>query len=92
MAAYGALVSVMQIIGQIQTHPNPPISLDQKQVESLTELITFLQDFLEGYSPNVGYTKEEDFWESRIVEVAYDAEDVIESHIVVKFLLGQEMM
>ncbi|KAL1530975.1 late blight resistance protein R1-A-like isoform X2 [Salvia divinorum] len=35
-----------------------------------------------GYSPRGGYTDEEDFWESRIAEAAYDAEDVIESYIV----------
>ncbi|XP_047963569.1 putative late blight resistance protein homolog R1B-16 isoform X2 [Salvia hispanica] len=82
MAAFGALVSVMHIIDQIQTHPCPPISIDQIQVECLTKVITSLQKFLESYSPHSGYTKEEDVWESRIAETAYDAEDVIESYIV----------
>ncbi|XP_042009736.1 uncharacterized protein LOC121758396 isoform X2 [Salvia splendens] len=86
MAAYGALVSLVQIIVQIQSHPQPPISLDQKQIEYLTQLITFLQNFLEGYSSNAGYTEEEDFWERRIAEAAYDAEDVIESYIVDQIL------
>ncbi|XP_047959694.1 putative late blight resistance protein homolog R1B-12 [Salvia hispanica] len=82
MAAYGALVSVMNIIDQIQTHPNPPISIHQKQLESLIEAVTSLQHFLESYSPQGGYTEDEDIWESRIAEAAYDAEDVIESYIV----------
>ncbi|KAL1551665.1 putative late blight resistance protein R1B-16 isoform X1 [Salvia divinorum] len=82
MAAYGALVSVMHIVDQVQTHPFPPISIHQKQAESLTEAVSSLQHFLEGYSPRGGYTDEEDFWESRIAEAAYDAEDVIESYIV----------
>ena len=82
MAAYGALVSVMQIIDQLQTHPHPPISIHQKHLESLTQLITSLQKFLESYSPHRGYTEEEDVWESRIAEAAYHAEDVIESYIV----------
>ena len=84
MAAFGALVSVMHIIDQIQTHPCPPISIDQIQVECLTKVITSLQKFLESYSPHSGYTKEEDVWESRIAETAYDAEDVIESYIFCK--------
>ncbi|XP_042057055.1 putative late blight resistance protein homolog R1B-17 [Salvia splendens] len=82
MAAYGALVSVMHIIDQIQTLPNSPISIDQNQVESLTQLITSLQKFLESYFPHGGYTEEEDVWECRIAEAAYEAEDVIESYIV----------
>ncbi|XP_047957596.1 putative late blight resistance protein homolog R1B-16 isoform X2 [Salvia hispanica] len=82
MAAYGALVSVMHIIDQIQTLPNSPISVDQNQVESLTLLITSLQKFLESYFPHGGYTEEEDVWESRIAEAAYEVEDVIESYIV----------
>ncbi|XP_042047779.1 uncharacterized protein LOC121793808 [Salvia splendens] len=82
MAAYGALVSLMYIIDQIQTHPRPPISIDQNQVESLTQLISSLQKFLDSYSPHRGYTEEEDEWESRIAEAAYHAEDVIQSYIV----------
>ncbi|XP_042048575.1 putative late blight resistance protein homolog R1C-3 [Salvia splendens] len=82
MAAYGALVSLMYIIDQIQTHPRPPISIDQNQVESLTQLISSLQKFLEIYYPQRGYTEEEDEWESCIAEAAYHAEDVIESYIV----------
>ncbi|KAG8372160.1 hypothetical protein BUALT_Bualt12G0037600 [Buddleja alternifolia] len=73
MAAYAALVSVMHTIDQIQLHPSPPISLDQKQVESLTENITFLQDFLEFYPHDL---------ESRISDAAHSAEDLIESAIV----------
>ena len=80
MAAYGALVSVMLFIDEIQTHPNPPISIDHQQVESLTQLITSLQEFLQGYSPHSGYTKEEDAWENRIAEAAHAAEDVIEMY------------
>ncbi|KAG8380121.1 hypothetical protein BUALT_Bualt07G0160700 [Buddleja alternifolia] len=80
MAAYAALVSVMHIIEQIQHHPRPPISLDQKQVESLTETITFLQDFLEIY-PHNGSQESYDL-ESRIADAAHAAEDIIESQIV----------
>ncbi|KAI3459667.1 hypothetical protein Pfo_016330 [Paulownia fortunei] len=84
MAAYAALVSLMHIIEQIQHHPRPPISLDQKQIESLMEKVTLLQDFLEGYSH--GSSKEADGLESRIADAAYAAEDMIESHVVDKIL------
>ncbi|KAG8362964.1 hypothetical protein BUALT_BualtUnG0018400 [Buddleja alternifolia] len=80
MAAYAALVNVMHIIEQIQLHPSPPISLHQKQVQSLTETITFLQDFLEVY-PHDGSQEAYDL-EGRIRDAAHAAEDVIESHIV----------
>ncbi|XP_047959699.1 late blight resistance protein R1-A-like [Salvia hispanica] len=72
----------MNIIDQLQTHPNPPISIHQKQLESLIQAVTSLQHFLESYSPHGGYTEHEDYWESRIAEAAYDAEDVIETYIV----------
>ncbi|KAG8380180.1 hypothetical protein BUALT_Bualt07G0166700 [Buddleja alternifolia] len=80
MAAYAALVSVLHIIEQIQLHPSPPISLDQKQVQSLTETLTFLQDFLEVH-PHDGSQEAYDL-EGRIRDAARAAEDVIESHIV----------
>ena len=86
MAAYGALVSLMNIIDQLQTHPHPPISIDQQQLESLTHAITSLQQFLQGYAPHRGYT-EEVVWESRIAEAAYHAEDVM-----IKSLFDLEMM
>ncbi|XP_057775536.1 putative late blight resistance protein homolog R1C-3 [Salvia miltiorrhiza] len=86
MAAYGALVSLMHIIDRIENHPSPPISLDNQQVESLTENVTFLQEFLDGYmniSPVVD-DHEADLLERRIVDAVYASEDVIESQIVVQ--------
>ncbi|KAL8458629.1 hypothetical protein ACS0TY_036229 [Phlomoides rotata] len=82
MAAYAALVSVMHIIDQIEHHPRPPISLHKLQVESLTEKIAFLQEFLEGYKSHVVYSSEADALEMRIADAAYAAEDAIESHIM----------
>ena len=82
MAAYGALVSVMQIIDSLQNHPNPPISIDPEQVESLTQVIKFFQDFLEGYPVHHDHPEDQDIWESRIAESAYYTGDVIESYIV----------
>ncbi|GER48513.1 disease resistance protein [Striga asiatica] len=79
MAAYAALVSLMNIIEQIQHHPHPPISLDNKQVESLTVEITFLEDFLENYPTSEAL-------ESRIANAAYAVEDIIEFHVVDQIL------
>ncbi|GFP90422.1 putative late blight resistance protein homolog r1a-6 [Phtheirospermum japonicum] len=81
MAAYGALVFVMHIVEQIQSHPlRPPISLDKKLAQSLTDNVTFLQDYLENDSSVDN--EEADALECRIADAAYAAEDIIESHIV----------
>ncbi|XP_047953961.1 putative late blight resistance protein homolog R1C-3 [Salvia hispanica] len=82
MAAYAALVSLMQIIHQIEHHPSPPISMDKKQVESLTHIVMFLQEFLEGYKSPYAEGDEADPLEMRIADAVYAAEDVIESHIM----------
>ncbi|XP_047949182.1 probable disease resistance RPP8-like protein 2 [Salvia hispanica] len=82
MAAYAALVSLMRIIDDIETHPSPPISLDNQQVESLTRVVTFLQEFLEGYKSPYDYSDEADPLEIRIMDASHTAEDVIESYII----------
>ncbi|XP_047959878.1 putative late blight resistance protein homolog R1C-3 [Salvia hispanica] len=85
MAAYGALLSLMHIIDTLQKHPSPPISIDTKQVESLTQILTFLLEFLDAYiSPVVVDGREADPLERRIADAVYAAEDVIESQIVVQ--------
>ncbi|XP_042006649.1 uncharacterized protein LOC121755414 isoform X2 [Salvia splendens] len=82
MAAYAALVSLMHIIDDIETHPSPPISLDKQQVQSLIEKLVLLQEFLESYNSPFAYSDEADPLEMRIVDVAHAAEDVIESYII----------
>ncbi|GER53521.1 disease resistance protein [Striga asiatica] len=76
MAAYAALLSLKRTIDQIQTHPSPPISLNPTLIQSLTEKLTFLQEFLENHSIDV------EGLEGRLADAAYEAEDLIESHIV----------
>ncbi|XP_057800186.1 putative late blight resistance protein homolog R1B-16 [Salvia miltiorrhiza] len=85
MAAYAALVSLMHIIDDLESHHSPPISLDKQQIQSLTENVMFLQEFLEAYTSSV--SDEADPFEMRIADVAYAAEDAIESHIVAKIQL-----
>ena len=67
MAAYAALNSLMNIIDDVENHPFPPISLDKDQVESLTEIVTFLQEFLEDYKSPYAYSDEADPLEIRIM-------------------------
>ncbi|XP_047975168.1 putative late blight resistance protein homolog R1B-8 isoform X4 [Salvia hispanica] len=82
MAAYAALVSLKRIIDDIETHPSPPISLDKQQVQSLTQIVTFLQEFLEGYKSPYEYSDEADPLEIHIMDTAQAVEDVIESYII----------
>ncbi|XP_057763788.1 putative late blight resistance protein homolog R1A-10 isoform X1 [Salvia miltiorrhiza] len=91
-AAYATLVSAMNIINSLHHHPRPPISLHIQQVESLTQKIHFLLEFLEGYNPHRGYSNEADPLESRIADAAYAAEYVIESHIFDQFSNNGESM
>ncbi|XP_057763766.1 putative late blight resistance protein homolog R1A-3 [Salvia miltiorrhiza] len=84
-AAYATLVSAMNIIHSLHHHPLPPVSLPIQQVESLTQKINFLLQFLEGYNPHRDYSKEADPLESRIADAAYAAEHAIESHIFDQF-------
>ncbi|XP_042049834.1 putative late blight resistance protein homolog R1B-16 [Salvia splendens] len=89
MAAYAALVSLMHLIDDIQNHHSPPISLHEQQIQSLTEHVIFLQEFLQTYKSPVSDTDEADPLEMRIAKAAYAAEDVIESHIVQKIQLSR---
>ncbi|XP_057801819.1 uncharacterized protein LOC131016979 [Salvia miltiorrhiza] len=89
MAAYAAIVSLMNTINQIEHHPSPPISIDKQQVESLTQIVTFLQEFLESYKSPVADGDEADPLEMRIADAAHAVEDVIESHIVNVIKLGR---
>ncbi|XP_057812500.1 putative late blight resistance protein homolog R1B-16 [Salvia miltiorrhiza] len=92
-AAYATLVSAINIINNLHQHPRPHISLPIQQVESLTQKINFLLEFLEGYNPHRGYSKEADPLESRIADAAYAAEHAIESHIFEHYTNnGQNMM
>ncbi|KAL7115139.1 hypothetical protein ACP275_04G165900 [Erythranthe tilingii] len=71
MAAYAALVSLMNSIDQIQYHPPPYISLTKNQIESLSNKVAFLLDFIETNPSH-------QVLDSQIASAAYAAEDVIE--------------
>ncbi|KAL0429592.1 UNVERIFIED_CONTAM: putative late blight resistance proteinR1A-10 [Sesamum radiatum] len=80
--AYAALVSLAQTLEQIMNHhqySSIPLICEQQLFEPLQEKLSFLQAFLEDYSQNGGETVEG--LEGRIRDVAYRAEDSIESHV-----------
>ncbi|GER53553.1 disease resistance protein [Striga asiatica] len=76
MAAYAALLSLMNTIHQIQNHPRPPISLDKLQIEPLIEMVTYLLHFIENYAID-----DADGLVGRMADAARKAEDIVESYI-----------
>ncbi|KAL0464114.1 UNVERIFIED_CONTAM: hypothetical protein Slati_0299000 [Sesamum latifolium] len=79
--AYAALVSLSQTLQQImQHHRYRCIRLvEEQQLEPFQEKLSFLQAFLEDYSQIGGETVEG--LEGRMRDVAYRAEDIVESHV-----------
>ncbi|XP_042049794.1 putative late blight resistance protein homolog R1A-10 [Salvia splendens] len=82
MAAYAALVSLMNLIEDIDHHHSPPISPHKHQIQSLTQYVIFLQEFLQAYKPPFSDSDVADPLEMRIADAAYAAEDAIEYCIV----------
>ncbi|XP_057780112.1 putative late blight resistance protein homolog R1B-16 [Salvia miltiorrhiza] len=79
MAAYAAVVSLMNNLEQIGNHPRLSSCFDDNQIQSLGEKLAFLLEFVEG----VGIASEEvKGLERRIASAAHAAEDVIESRVV----------
>lgn len=84
MAAYAALVSLSHILHQIM---HPPLSLHittipSERVATLREKVSFLIDFLESF-PSRRNQEIKDV-EKRIIDAAYEAEDIIESDVVMQ--------
>lgn len=84
MVAYGALVSLLQILDTI-LHPvgGRRIYHNRAQLKSLHEKVSFLLDFLENYSPDYGEEQDSglESVETKIRDAAFRAKDVIESDI-----------
>ncbi|XP_047948903.1 putative late blight resistance protein homolog R1B-17 [Salvia hispanica] len=87
MAAYAALVSLMNLMDQVQNHPLHSFSFDEKLIQSLLQNVSFLLDFIENYTSHGGSNKAEDL-ESQIIGAAHAAEDLIESQLVDQILAG----
>ncbi|XP_057803151.1 putative late blight resistance protein homolog R1B-23 [Salvia miltiorrhiza] len=98
-AAYAALASLSNMIDRLQRHPFPPISLDEKQVQSLTDNATFLEEFLQCYNSPFGQIDGADPLQIRIADAARATEAAIESYIARVVMLngvlidrGEEMV
>ncbi|XP_057790018.1 putative late blight resistance protein homolog R1C-3 [Salvia miltiorrhiza] len=76
MAAYASLVSLLNTMEQIQTHPLLSTCFDKYQNESLRTKVDFFLDFVENYS-DAG-SREADDLLRRIAFVAHAAEDITE--------------
>ncbi|XP_057772592.1 putative late blight resistance protein homolog R1B-16 [Salvia miltiorrhiza] len=85
MAAYAALVTLINLMEDMQNHPRLSPSLDNKQIKSLSKKVHFLLNFIETYNSHGGSKEAQDL-ERRIVSAAQEAEDVIESRIVNQIL------
>ncbi|KAH6758339.1 hypothetical protein C2S51_018574 [Perilla frutescens var. frutescens] len=88
MAAYAALVTLVNLIEDMQNHPRLSFCFDKKQIESLGEKVHFLLNFIESCNSHGGSKEAEDL-ESQIASAAQEVEDVIESHIVDQILAGR---
>ncbi|KAL0436722.1 UNVERIFIED_CONTAM: putative late blight resistance proteinR1B-8 [Sesamum radiatum] len=82
VAAYASLLSLAHVLDQIQ-HPvqRRRLRVDTEQLQSLQEKVKHLQDFLEDHSRRK-ISQEMENLARQIVVVADEAEDVIDSHVV----------
>ncbi|KAH6758413.1 hypothetical protein C2S51_018648 [Perilla frutescens var. frutescens] len=81
MAAYAALVSLINIMEQIKVHPRLSIFLDPKHIDGvLRENVDILLNFIENHTSHGSI--EAEVLEREIVAAAQAAEDIFESHIV----------
>ncbi|XP_057775435.1 putative late blight resistance protein homolog R1B-16 [Salvia miltiorrhiza] len=85
MAAYAALVSLLNNIQQMMTHPNLSTSFHNYQIHSLEKKAALLLHFIETFNYG-GLSQEAQHLESLITSAAHTAEDMIESHIVNQLL------
>ncbi|XP_057774791.1 putative late blight resistance protein homolog R1B-16 [Salvia miltiorrhiza] len=91
MAAYAALVSLLNDLELIPNHPIHSFSFDNKQITSLSQTVHFLIDFMETYDSH-GCTRETaEALERRIASAAHAAHDVIESHVIDQLHAGSTL-
>ncbi|XP_042006874.1 putative late blight resistance protein homolog R1B-14 [Salvia splendens] len=81
-AAFSALVSLQNNILLVDNHPNHTFPFEKEQINSLSNNVFFLLNFMESYDNSHGSRRETaEALEMRIVCAAQVAEDVIEAHI-----------
>ncbi|XP_047961592.1 putative late blight resistance protein homolog R1B-16 [Salvia hispanica] len=88
MAAYAALVSLMNDLELIPNHPTHSFSFDTKQITTLSQIVHSLIDFMETFDSHGYATESAEILETRIASAAHAAHHVIESHVVDQLLTG----
>lgn len=80
--AYTALRSLSQVLGQALIHDAAdhefPLHLNREKLLLLQDMVTITLTFLKEYP----HSKAIDLLESRVIDVAYAAEDVIEPNFI----------
>ncbi|KAG8378960.1 hypothetical protein BUALT_Bualt07G0038800 [Buddleja alternifolia] len=80
VAAYASVTSLLHVLDQVQHPFRHRLFPNMKQIETLREKVHFLQEFLELHSQ--GESDQIKVLVRRISEVAYEAEVIIDSHVV----------
>ncbi|KAG8378878.1 hypothetical protein BUALT_Bualt07G0030400 [Buddleja alternifolia] len=82
VAAYAYVTSLLHVLDQVQHPFRRRLLPNTKQIEALQEKVHFLQEFLEVHSQ--GERDHINYLGRQIAEVAYEAEDIIDSHVAVQ--------
>ncbi|KAG8378874.1 hypothetical protein BUALT_Bualt07G0030000 [Buddleja alternifolia] len=80
VSAYASLLSLMHVLDHIQHPARCHLLVNTKQIETLHEKVHFLQEFLEIHSQ--GESDHIEDLARQTAKVAYEAEDIIDSHVV----------
>ncbi|KAL0318544.1 UNVERIFIED_CONTAM: hypothetical protein Sangu_2010600 [Sesamum angustifolium] len=90
VAAYASLLSLMHVLGNVQ-HPARlrRLHLDRDQIERLQKKVKFLKDFLEVHSQRKSNQEIEDLVR-QIAVVSYEAEHIIDLHVVDQLREGSQ--
>ncbi|KAL0356215.1 UNVERIFIED_CONTAM: Late blight resistance protein R1-A [Sesamum radiatum] len=90
VAAYASLLSLMHVLENVQ-HPGRRhrLHLDRDQIQSLQKKVKFLGDFLEHHSQRNSNQEIEDLVR-QIAVVSYEAEHIIDLHVVDQLREGSQ--
>ncbi|XP_047949564.1 putative late blight resistance protein homolog R1B-17 [Salvia hispanica] len=89
-AAFAALVSLQNNLRLIDNHPNHTFPFEEKQIDFLSDNVSFLINFMKSYNYSHGARRgTAEALEMRIARAAQVAEDVIESHMVDQIRCGK---
>ncbi|KAL0341448.1 UNVERIFIED_CONTAM: putative disease resistance protein RGA1 [Sesamum calycinum] len=90
VAAYASLLSLMHVLDNVQ-HParRRRLHLDRDQIERLQKKVKFLKDFLEVHSQRKSNQEIEDLVR-QIAVVSYEAEHIIDLHVVDQLREGSQ--